>query len=620
METLELPPNMKQCPGCGIIIEKISGDNTMMCGCEGRPAGGTMEKALRNGGCGLEFNFETMALLGQGSPGHPANPRQINFIDANTVNQDNHGDEVRLALAHELEFTGFTLEQRVQALLRHNNDREQAVNDLLTHNGEGEKIEQQAHVEQQARRLVLANEMVLMGFDLDTCLHALVQHNNNQESALNWIIENTQTLITPPSVNKDAVPLETVTAPSVSLHVIEHNTRPEQLAREMQRQQWYDNPNRDVTCFRCGGTGVRQTTALEENASADPDQVVVPEIPVATHAVAAATSRKMDGLELDQLPVAVVFRIASGDHDGGELKRATSLERYQSEEYEDNVDDGSSSSVVLQTFSAEELGVLRNGEEKEQSNSNTVQRSKSRRKIKQVAKNQSIHHTLPSEACWLCDGSGQLSKYFGALDVAAVAEEGEEVPTCGICWSDPSEYGLSSSCHHVYCCECLKQCLDTAMDEGNFPAYCPMCAASAGESKQSPCGKIDGAALSFLAQRNVITHDFQFRFMRQQKEIERQFFHCPNKCGRILLEPVEIVWKGDKRNPYSSPGECACGALVCVTCHHKLTSNQIQQHSCPANRLGKDMTRQELTQLHNRNIRKCPKCAAFIQKNEGCHM
>ena len=60
---MELPPNMKQCPACNIIIEKISGDDTMMCGCEGRPAGGTMEKALRNGGCGLEFNFQTCYLM-----------------------------------------------------------------------------------------------------------------------------------------------------------------------------------------------------------------------------------------------------------------------------------------------------------------------------------------------------------------------------------------------------------------------------------------------------------------------------------------------------------------------------------------------------------------------------
>mmetsp|Transcript_14344 Transcript_14344/g.37725 ORF Transcript_14344/g.37725 Transcript_14344/m.37725 type:complete len:97 (+) Transcript_14344:255-545(+) len=51
----------------------------MMCGCEAKPAGGTMEKALAGGGCGHEFNFKTLKPLGSGSPGNPANERQVNF-------------------------------------------------------------------------------------------------------------------------------------------------------------------------------------------------------------------------------------------------------------------------------------------------------------------------------------------------------------------------------------------------------------------------------------------------------------------------------------------------------------------------------------------------------------
>jgi uncharacterized protein with PIN domain len=37
-----LPLNMKRCPGCGIIIEKISGDDNVMCGCEPRVQGGNI--------------------------------------------------------------------------------------------------------------------------------------------------------------------------------------------------------------------------------------------------------------------------------------------------------------------------------------------------------------------------------------------------------------------------------------------------------------------------------------------------------------------------------------------------------------------------------------------------
>ena len=37
---LRLPPGMKQCPACNIIIEKAGGDDNILCGCEAKAAGG----------------------------------------------------------------------------------------------------------------------------------------------------------------------------------------------------------------------------------------------------------------------------------------------------------------------------------------------------------------------------------------------------------------------------------------------------------------------------------------------------------------------------------------------------------------------------------------------------
>jgi hypothetical protein len=68
-----------QCPACGIVISKADGDDTVMCGCEARPAGGTIEKALLGGGCGHEFKYSTGEPLGQGKPGEPFNERQWKF-------------------------------------------------------------------------------------------------------------------------------------------------------------------------------------------------------------------------------------------------------------------------------------------------------------------------------------------------------------------------------------------------------------------------------------------------------------------------------------------------------------------------------------------------------------
>ena len=75
----DLPPNIKACPACGVLIERNGGDSQMMCGSAARVAGGTYKEAMANGGCGHEFDWETLAPKGTGKPGEPANDRQVNF-------------------------------------------------------------------------------------------------------------------------------------------------------------------------------------------------------------------------------------------------------------------------------------------------------------------------------------------------------------------------------------------------------------------------------------------------------------------------------------------------------------------------------------------------------------
>jgi len=63
---LQLPPGIKACPACGMLIEKIDGDDNVMCGCEAKAAGGTYEKALKGGGCGHCWNWKTLAPVACG--------------------------------------------------------------------------------------------------------------------------------------------------------------------------------------------------------------------------------------------------------------------------------------------------------------------------------------------------------------------------------------------------------------------------------------------------------------------------------------------------------------------------------------------------------------------------
>ena len=61
-----------------------------------------------------------------------------------------------------------------------------------------------------------------------------------------------------------------------------------------------------------------------------------------------------------------------------------------------------------------------------------------------------------------------------------------------------------------YCSGCIKMTLKTALEMGQVPVYCPACkAANAG--KQVNVGRVEEEVLTFLARRNVIDVDLQFR-------------------------------------------------------------------------------------------------------------
>ena len=60
----KLPANMKRCPACNVIIEKIGGGDEMLCGAVRRAAGDAYAEAL--GGCGL-VSVEQPSTYGNGA-------------------------------------------------------------------------------------------------------------------------------------------------------------------------------------------------------------------------------------------------------------------------------------------------------------------------------------------------------------------------------------------------------------------------------------------------------------------------------------------------------------------------------------------------------------------------
>jgi len=67
----------KECPACGSFIQKAEGCHIMQCG--GFGAHKDMKTCLRAGGCGHEFDWNSMRPLRFGKPGAPANERQVRF-------------------------------------------------------------------------------------------------------------------------------------------------------------------------------------------------------------------------------------------------------------------------------------------------------------------------------------------------------------------------------------------------------------------------------------------------------------------------------------------------------------------------------------------------------------
>lgn len=59
-----------------MFIEKNQGCSHMLCGTK---TGGSIQEALRNGGCAHEFDWNSMRPIRQGRPGEPYNDRQVLF-------------------------------------------------------------------------------------------------------------------------------------------------------------------------------------------------------------------------------------------------------------------------------------------------------------------------------------------------------------------------------------------------------------------------------------------------------------------------------------------------------------------------------------------------------------
>jgi hypothetical protein len=178
------------------------------------------------------------------------------------------------------------------------------------------------------------------------------------------------------------------------------------------------------------------------------------------------------------------------------------------------------------------------------------------------------------DKCWVCRGTGVSSSAMlmssseattGGGECKIVGEDDDEDDddddenVCLICWSEPIKFGLSTSCSHCFCEDCIRGHLKNIQMTGSFPGYCPLCESSAPDGEVPRYGRIDGKAMTFLQRRKVIEKEFQFLFMRKQNEESTDsFFACPAGCGNYLIDvdPTYVLRDGETR---VKTERCPCG-------------------------------------------------------------
>ena len=259
---------------------------------------------------------------------------------------------------------------------------------------------------------------------------------------------------------------------------------------------------------------------------------------------------------------------------------------------------------------------------------------------------------LQQDRCWMCCGTGNAAQ--GIMSSMEKMETGDgdslhermahDGDLCPICWTEKSQYGLATTCTHLFCSECIPMYLTSIKQSGDFPAYCPVCKDSCPAGETPRYGRITGKALAFLRSVGLVDLEFQVQFMRLQNGDQDHYFKCPSPtCQNILVDQDPVKVLRDGKQAIRSVEKCPCGVGVCLLCHSMVNDGEEEKHDleCPMQKRGtkkKGKSNEnskseddsevddsnnfdadiETKQMMKKLGKKCPNCSMFIMKNEGC--
>jgi hypothetical protein len=178
-----------------------------------------------------------------------------------------------------------------------------------------------------------------------------------------------------------------------------------------------------------------------------------------------------------------------------------------------------------------------------------------------------------------------------------------EEQQCPICFDD-IDNPFRLACGHSYCNTCLRHFLTTANDTKLFPLSCM--------GNDSTCGKeISIPTIQRFLLPAQLNQLFEASFLEYMDRHPHEFKYCPT------ADCPQIYRSGDGANGVV---QCpSCFASTCVSCredHEGFTCREWKLHRDPGEQ---ERLLREWAASNQENVRKCPNCEAWIEKNGGCN-
>lgn len=189
-----------------------------------------------------------------------------------------------------------------------------------------------------------------------------------------------------------------------------------------------------------------------------------------------------------------------------------------------------------------------------------------------------------------------------------------QLTDCPICFDELKDGNSSNilalTCGHITCFECVFKWIEGSIINQNYPLTCPVC------RTELQYWEIENmfnqhSFLSSSSKDKSVFHKYDTYLLEKSINTMDNAIWCPKGCGEA------IVIGNNYTTRIACPG---CKELFCFKCQtlwHPETTCDLYQKWLKENKQGDT----KFKQFAMNNLKRCPKCLTWVQKNGGCsHM